>query len=333
MSIRMLSLGLLCVTAVGTPLRAQELQLATSSALPDPVEIDVDPVLAAYRVFETTGYARIIRPEQADGYVIYPFGHERPVVRCPRLNACMILLERGEALTDQPLAGDTERWIIETSLMGRGQESRLIVIKPQACDIATNMLIPTTRRVYELALVSDRCNNAGAGESYTRQVKFWYPDQMRAERAVQDQVLEKAAPPALRPSTLGPGALRPKADSVEATQSKARETAPAPTLNHNYEIDRGWFLGRKDYPWIPAEVFDDGTRTYVLLPDQPGTARLPILYELEGDKRQVLNYTLRGDTIVADRVLERAVLLVGTGDGQREITIEKRDEARKEEES
>lgn len=318
----MLSFGLFCLMGVGTPLRGQEAQLASSS-LPAPRETDADPVLAAYRLFEATGHARVIRPEQAGGYVIYPFGHERPVVRCPRLNACMILLERGENLTDQPLAGDTERWIIETSVTGRGQESRLIVIKPQACDISTNVLIPTTHRVYELALVSDRCDGKGAGETYTRQVKFWYPDQMRSALAVRPEVQEKAALPVLRPRMLGP-----RADSAKAAQG--REEAGR-ALNRNYAIDRGWFLGRKDYPWIPTDVFDDGIRTYVVLPDQPGTAKLPILYELAGGDRQVLNYALRGDTIVADRVLNRAVLVVGTGDGQHKIKIENRGAARKEE--
>jgi hypothetical protein len=44
------------------------------------------------------------------------------------------------------------------------------------------------------------------------------------------------------------------------------------------------------------------------------TSELPILYMLENGERHVLNYALRGDTIVADRVLRRAVLVVGGGE-------------------
>jgi type IV secretory pathway VirB9-like protein len=116
---------------------------------------------------------------------------------------------------------------------------------------------------------------------------------------------------------------------VRPVRSSAREAEPL--LNRNYDIRRGWFLRRKDYPWIPTEVFDDGTRTYIVLPETAGTSELPILYELEGGNRQVLNYVIQGDTIVADRVLQSGVLVVGTGDGQREIEFRNRGGARKEE--
>ena len=232
----------------------------------------------------------------------FPFGNERPVVRCPRLNACLIALEPGEELTDEPLSGDTQRWIITTSTMGSVQPSALVVIKPQACDLATNLVIPTDRRVYELALISDGCKPAGNSERFTRQVKFWYPDAMGARDAVED---------------------RPVAVLV---------TQPARELNREYEINDGWFLKRKRYPWIPSEVFDDGVRTFVVLPEHAATGELPILYMLENGERHVLNYALRGDTIVADRVLRQAVLVVGSGEGERTVEIESRVPFRHEEE-
>ncbi len=113
----------------------------------------------AFREFERTGHARVITPEQDGGFILFPFGHKRPTIRCPRLNACLIVLEPGELLTDEPLSGDTERWIIDTSVMGASAQSRLVVIKPQDCDISTNVLIPTDRRVYEL----DRPSRLRAG--------------------------------------------------------------------------------------------------------------------------------------------------------------------------
>jgi type IV secretion system protein VirB9 len=212
----------------------------------------------------------------------------------------MIVLEPGEELTDDPLSGDTERWIIDRSVMGSSTRSSLVVVKPQFCDISTNPLIPTDRRVYELSLLSDACEPATAPAVFTRQVKFWYPEQMRAQRAIASE----------------------KIDST---------VAPPPELNRDYDIDRGWLLNRKRYPWIPAEVFDDGIRTYVVLPEQARTGELPILYMLEGGERHVLNYALRGDTIVADRVLQKAVLVVGTGDGERTVRIENRNPIRREE--
>jgi type IV secretion system protein VirB9 len=289
---------LLALTAAEGPVHAQALHAGAAAVT---LAVREDPVRAAYRNFERSGRAPIIWPKQDGGFVLYPFGHERPAMRCPRLNACMIALEPGERLTDEPLSGDTERWIITTSVMGSARPSPLVVVKPQACDIATNLLVPTNRRVYEVSLVSDRCE-ADESEVFTRQVSFWYPEQMRAEQ------------------------------SNGASGTSAIEHLEPPQLNRDYEIDRGWFLKRKRYAWIPSEVYDDGIRTYLVLPEEARTGELPILYLLEGDERQILNYALRGDTLVADRVLQRALLAVGTGDGERSIEIVNRNAFRNEQE-
>ena len=61
----------------------------------------------AFRDFERTGYARVISPEQDGGFILFPFGHKRPTVRCPRLNACLIALEPGDYMrmeADRPHA-------------------------------------------------------------------------------------------------------------------------------------------------------------------------------------------------------------------------------------
>jgi type IV secretion system protein VirB9 len=185
-------------------------------------------------------------------------------------------------------------------MTGSGERSVLVVIKPQSCDIATNLLIPTTRRVYELALTSDTCKPRNDSAAFTRQVKFWYPDQMRAQRQVE---------------------LETRASTPDVLS----------VVNRNYRVDRGSFLSRKGYPWIPNDVFDDGTRSFIVLPERARTGELPILYLVENGDRHVLNYALRGDTIVADRVFQRAVLVVGSGKGEKKVEIENR-AAREEEE-
>ena len=58
---------------------------------------------------------------------------------------------------------------------------------------------------------------------------------------------------------------------------------------------------------------------------------LPVLYLREGGERHVLNYALRGDTIVADRVLHKAVVVVRTGDDERTVEIENRVPAKRQE--
>lgn len=289
---------------IGTPGHAQALYSQTSELI-GKIVLREDPLEAAYRDFEATGAARVIRPDREGGYTLFPFGYERPTIRCARLNACMMALEPGERFTDEPLAADTERWIIDTSVMGSGEQTLLVIVKPGDCGLSTNLLVPTDRRVYEVALVSDRCGGRGEPEVFTRRVKFWYPDDIRTAR--EEERRERLA-----------GAL----DRMVS-------------LNHEYRVNRGsWWSslwGTKRYPWTPNEVFDDGVRTYIVLPEQARNAEMPILYALEGDERQVLNYALRGDTIVADRVLRRATLVVGSGKGERKLEIENRVPFRREE--
>jgi type IV secretion system protein VirB9 len=281
------------------PAHAQGL-MAAGPRLAGTLSVREDPVESAYREFERTGTARMIRPDRDGAFLVFPFGYERPVVRCPRLNACMIALEPGERLTDDPMAGDTERWIIGTSVMGSREQSLLVIVKPQDCDLATNLLIPTDRRVYEMSLTSDRCGERGREEVYTRRVKFWYPDKMRA------------------------GQEEERARFASAPEGGA-------SLNRAYRIDRGPWWNRKHYPWMPEAVYDDGVRTYVVLPTGARGEEMPLLYLLDGGDRQVLNYALRGDTLVADRVLRRAALVVGSGHGERSVEIENRAPVRQEE--
>lgn len=299
---RAIGLGLASL-ALGSALPAHGQALASNarmevSALLGTVAVREDPLEVAFDEFRRTGRAPVIHAERSGTFVRFPYGFERPVLRCPRLNACMVALEPGEKLTDEPLAGDTERWIIDTSVMGSGEQTLLVVVKPEDCGLATNLLVPTDRRVYELSLVSDRCAARGEPEAFTRQVGFWYPDDLLAAREGERQREAAAAEPLV--------------------------------LNHEYRMSRGSWWGRR-FPWTPTGVFDDGVRTHIVLPEQAKNAEMPILYAVEDGERQVVNYALRGDTIVADRVLRRAALVVGSGRGERTLAIENRAPARPEE--
>jgi type IV secretory pathway VirB9-like protein len=115
-----------------------------------------------------------------------------------------------------------------------------------------------------------------------------------------------------------------RAEREEAQARTASSGDPALSLNRAYHVDRGPWWNRKHYPWAPREVYDDGVRTYIVLPTRAREAEMPVLYLVDGGEKQVLNYALRGDTLVADRVLRRAALTVGSGRGERSIEIENR---------
>ena len=120
-------------------------------------------------------------PETGDG-VVFAYGHSQPTVVCAPLRACAIELEAGERVLATAL-GDTERWLVDQVLTGA--HTPLIIVKPTACDIATNVVISTDRRVYDLALESPVCV-AHRAVVYTRRVRFTYPVALQSPAAAAE---------------------------------------------------------------------------------------------------------------------------------------------------
>lgn len=86
-----------------------------------------------------------------------------------------ILLEPGETVLDIA-AGDTTRWMVSQTLTGTGETSRtLIIVKPLAAKLKTNIVLATDRRAYLIEAVSV------AGDTYTAQVAWSYPNPLVPE--------------------------------------------------------------------------------------------------------------------------------------------------------
>ncbi len=76
-----------------------------------------------------------------------------------------LLLEPGEALIDIA-AADTARWSVSNTLSGN---RTVLIVKPAAARLKTNIVLVTDRRVYLIEAVS------AAGEVYTAQAAWTYP--------------------------------------------------------------------------------------------------------------------------------------------------------------
>jgi type IV secretion system protein TrbG len=277
---------------------------SASSATVPPAAADGEALARAYR---RTGTAATVEVGERGAVALVPFGHGRPVLRCAPLRACAVELEAGEIVLATSL-GDGARWLIQAAAAGPGARTPLLVVKPTACDLSTNLVVATDRRVYELALDSPPCRNADSGENggynphlpYTGLVRFYYPDELVHRWAEQERLArQQAAEQAAGRTPLAPGARLAH-------------------LNFDYSWDRG-----KRWPWVPAQVFDDGLHTYLVLPPAARLAELPILLGVEpGGGLALLTYHLDGQTLIADRVLERAVLVVGHGRPKDEQRLE-----------
>jgi P-type conjugative transfer protein TrbG len=95
-----------------------------------------------------------------------------------------IALEPGEALLSVS-AGDTTRWIVGDAHSGTGPSGQAhVLVKPNAANLATNLVIMTDRRVYHVELKSITGTAMAA-------VSWRYP----AEMMVQNQPPPPAPPP------------------------------------------------------------------------------------------------------------------------------------------
>jgi hypothetical protein len=128
---------------------------------------------------------------------------------------------------------------------------------------------------------------------YTALLRFYYPDQLVRRWAREEDAAARRA-------------------QREATGRT--ELGPAAVLAH-LNFDYSWARD-KGYAWTPAQVFDDGERTYIVVPPAARRGEAPALFALQADgTTALLNYRVEGDTYIADRVIERAVLMSGGGSG------------------
>ena len=101
-----------------------------------------------------------------------------------------------------------------------------------------------------------------------------------------------------------PGAIRPVA-SVDPGQ-----------LNFDYTISG------PQVPWKPIRAFDDGTHVYIQMPTGMKSSEAPALMVAAGSGSQMVNYRVRGDYYVVDRLFDQAVLVAGVGRQQDRETIQ-----------
>ena len=251
----------------------------------------------------------------------FVFGRSNPVLTCTVLRACLIELEAGEALVEEPIAGDQARWIIAHARTGQGGTSSLVIVKPKACDIATNLVLSTERRIYDLDLVSPRCRGGDANpkQQYTRHIRFEYPPD--SSRRVERQV-------ARRDQTTSPAF---SIDSIRVQEAALPlNPADAVRLNRNYRVTherRGPFglFGEKavDFPWTPTAISDDGAHVYLIMPREAHRHAAPVLYALEGDaSRTMMNFTMRDSVIVTDRIFRRGILVLTAGNREQSLEFE-----------
>lgn len=74
----------------------------------------------------------------------------------------------------------------------------------------------------------------------------------------------------------------------------------------------------------PLRVYNDGVKTYIQMPTSMKFYEAPILMILDKAKdKEIVNYRLKNDTYIVDRLFNKAVLLVNVGSNQLKCVITK----------
>jgi type IV secretion system protein TrbG len=226
-----------------------------------------------------------------DGRVLYSYGAGLATVVCAPLRVCTVELQSGETLVGEPHIGDSVRWNISPALYGKGESSTtVIIVKPQAPGLDTSLLITTDRRVYYLRLVSKP-------EDYTARVAFAYPNDELAEQKWKDHLLQQ--------------------EQEKREASRISELAPDAVESMNFS-----YVVKGDEALRPVQVFDDGAKTYIRMKSDLIHREAPVLVVVGTDgKSEMLNYRVKADMYIADRLFERAQLVLGAGKKVRKVEI------------
>ena len=244
------------------------------------------------RVARANGAARV-EPTRA-GYVnavqVYPFsdGALYQLYAAPG-EITDIALQPGEQLVGPgPVAaGDTVRWIIGDTESGSGATKREhILVKPTRADLTTNLVINTDRRTYHLELRS-------AEKTYMASVSWAYP---------ADQLI------ALRGQNIEADISAPVASGVDIE-----------ALNFRYRIEGD------SPPWRPLRAFDDGRQVFIEFPAGIAQGEMPPLWVIGAEGgAELVNYRVRGDHMIVDRLFAAAELRLG-GQHQQKVRIVRTD--------
>jgi len=194
-------------------------------------------------------------------------------------------------------AGDTAQWELTPT-----KNRKNLFIKPKFEGIETSMTVITDKRTYQFVLRS-----TSDGKKWYQRVSWIYSSSLVLE---QDALLESqpnAPLPAALPEPVAAGGIRPLQSKVTPPPVNqgggGASTLKLDSLRFTYRVDG-------EAAFKPTQVFDDGKFTYLRMPQD--VQELPALFAvIEGQEYSLVNYTVDGSYMVAQRLLDSAVLKLG----------------------
>lgn len=254
-----------------------------------------------------------------NGRLVYTFNSGTPLAIVKPAELTDIELEEGEEVHDI-LLGDTVRWSVIPTMNGTpdGKDQVThIIVKAKQANLTTSLIVATNRRTYRLRLVSSSIFHLPL-------VAFDYPgEDMRREQEAYLQQLSELEKKSALISQEVVSSQEKRIAELEARlaerEFKAKALSNPRNLSFFYEIKR-----QKGRPrWTPTTCYNDGTKTYIVMPDAMIADEAPILLLDNGKKSEMVNYRLVDNKFVVDRVFNRAKLVSGVGWRRQEVSIQR----------
>ena len=271
------------------PVSGQLMPLPAAKAEP------AEPADPRRRVASANAVARV-QPSR-DGYLnavqVYPYtdGALYQVYASPG-DITDIALQPGETLAGSgPIAaGDTVRWIIGETESGAGAIRRVhVLLKPTRADLSTNLVIDTDRRTYHLEL-------RATPSTYMASVSWRYPE---------DELV-----------------------AVKQANAAAQASAPVDQGLDLAELQFRYAITGDSPPWRPLRAFDDGRKVYIEMPAGVAQGELPPMFVVgPNGGTELVNYRVRQNYYVVDRLFAAAELRMGSEKKQAIVRIARTDGA------
>lgn len=228
------------------------------------------------------------------GEVVFLFGEAMPSIVTAPLRLTDISLQPGEIIKDVQI-GDSVRWIVSLSISGEEPETvSHVIVKPTDVNLQTTLNIMTNRRTYHINLIS-------GAKNFIPAVSFHYQDDItNTLKDYQKRMREKS-------------------------QSKDFYKTGDDRIPTNIEnLDFGYSIeGKADFK--PLRVYNDGVKTYIQMPKSMKFYEAPALMILDNSKeKHIVNYRLKYDTYIVDRLFNKAILISNIGSAQEKIIISKK---------
>lgn len=204
------------------------------------------------------------------------------ILSVPNLTTHLELGE-DEGVKEIPAIGDSAQWKVTGG-------PRHLFIKPLRYDLETSLTVVTNKRTYQFQLIAGKSTAA----QVFQKVSFVYPDR---EMEVK---LRKETETAV----------------VEAEQNRLSDQVVAANVDPA-SLDFGFdVVGQA--PFKPTAVYTNGKFTFLVMPNSQDS---PAIFLLDDeDNPSLINYQVKSNVIVVERVASRLLLKLGTA----EVKIAKR---------